>query len=86
LKLFSFPVGELSENILHKLFIGAILLDVRQRDKPNNKGDEMAKFFKDGRMIEQNFFITKEDARLKALALNWQCMYFDHNGDIEIIA
>lgn len=46
----------------------------------------MAKFFKNGKMVEQSFFITKDDARLKALALNWNCMYFDHNGNVEIIA
>ena len=40
---------------------------------------------KNGKLIESSYFITEDVARLKALALNWDCIFEDDNGNIKKI-
>ena len=35
---------------------------------------------KNGKFVEASSFITEDDARLKALALNWNCVFVDYAG------
>jgi hypothetical protein len=62
---------------------------ITRRRKMKNKDTGragQARFFKNGKQVDMSYFMSKDDARLKALALNWNCQYCDYKGNFETIA
>ena len=45
-----------------------------------------ARFFKNGKQVDISYFMTEGNARLKALALNWNCQICDYKGEFKTIA